>query len=115
MVDDDLTLLDLYEAVFEPCYTILLADNVEQAIRILNEQHVDAVGCDLHVGAGKGLDVLDWIGRNKPELLKRSVLISGESSADLHDLKVPVLLKPVQVSKLEEIFDQFMAEGHMAE
>ncbi len=71
MVDDDLALLELYEAVFGPHHTVLLADNVEQAIKILSEQHVDAVGCDFYLGAGKGLDVLSWIGRNKPELLKR--------------------------------------------
>lgn len=114
MVDDDLTLLDLYEAVFDPYYTVLLADNVKQAIEILSEQHVDAVGCDLHVGAGKGLDVLSWIGRNKPELLKKSVLISGDLLTDLNGLEVPTLVKPVQISELEEIFDQFLGEGNRA-
>ena len=108
MVDDDLALLDLYEAVLEPDYTVLLADNVRQAIEILSKQHVDAVGCDLHVGIGKGLDVLNWIGRNKPDLLKRTVLISGDTLKDSSALGVQTLLKPVEISKLEEIFNQFL-------
>jgi DNA-binding NtrC family response regulator len=110
MVDDDHTQLELYEAVFEPYHTVLLADNVKQAIDILGEQYVDAVGCDLHIGTGKGMDVLDWIGRNKPELMKKSVLISGDVLTHLGDLEVPLLLKPVQTSELLETFNQFLGE-----
>lgn len=115
MVDDDLVLLDLYEAVLDPYYTVLLADNVKQAIDILSEQHVDALGCDFHVGTGKGLDVLDWIGRNKPELLKKSVLISGDVLTNVSDLDVPTLLKPVQILELEETFKQFLGYESGAE
>jgi len=115
MVDDDLALLDLYEAVLETDYTVLLADNVKQAIEILSAQHVDAVGCDFHLGLEKGLDVLNWIDRNKPDLLKRSVLISGESLNNVVGLDVKIVLKPVQVSELDEIFHQFLGEGNRAE
>jgi len=109
MVDDDPALLEMYVEVFDPYYAVLLAGSVGQAIEILENQHVDAVGCDLHVGVGEGRDVLDWIGRNKPELLKKVVLISGDKLTDLSDLEVLVLFKPVQIPTLLETFEQFLS------
>jgi len=109
MVDDDPILLEMYEAIFSPCYTVLLAGSVKQAIDILGSQHVDAMGCDLHIGLGEGGDVLDWIARNRPELMTKSVLISGDVLTDLSGLDVPTLTKPVQIPLLIETFDQLLA------
>jgi len=108
MIDDDPILLEMYEAVLSSTYTVLLAENVKKAIDLLSSQDVDAVGCDLHVGVDKGIEVLDWIGLNKPALMKKSVLISGDMLTCLSDLEVPVLIKPVQISKLQETFDQLL-------
>jgi len=109
MVDDDSIQLEMYGEIFAPYYTTLLAGSFRKAIEILENQHVDAVGCDLHVGVDDGRDILAWIGRNKPEMLKKSVLISGDKLTDLNDLEVLVLFKPVQMPTLLETFKQFLS------
>jgi len=111
MVDDEPMLLELYQDMLEPDHQVLLAGSVDEAIQILDVQHVDAVTCDYFLGAGYGTDVVAWIRNHKPGLLSRTVLISGMDRASEVSADILMLYKPVSMETLLEIFAGWFSEG----
>lgn len=114
MVDDEPILLDLYHDVLEPDHQVLLAGSVGEAIRILADQEVDAVGCDYHLGAGSGADVVAWIRAHRPNLLARTIIISGDEAPSVDGDGVLLLYKPVPIETLLEVFGAWFTgvKGH---
>jgi len=105
MVDDDRLLLDLYYEVLSEDFNILTAYSVATAIEVLATGQVDAVGCDYHLNDGSGLDIVEWIAAHQPELLKKTLLISGELKPPTHGFNIQCLYKPVEMETLLETFD----------
>ncbi len=104
MVDDDACLLDLYREVLSDDFHVLTACSVIEATELLASRGVDAVGCDYHLYGGSGLDVLAWIATHCPELLQKTVLISGEVSPPMYGFNVQCLYKPVPMEELLGLF-----------
>jgi len=105
MVDDDRLLLDLYCEALSDDFNILTAYSVATAIEVLATGQVDAVGCDYHLGDGSGLDIVEWIAAHQPELLNKTVLISGELKPPTCGFNIQCLYKPVPMETLLETFD----------
>jgi len=102
MVEDDDTLLELYEAVLSSEYELMMAHTIGAAQVLLRGQPVDAVACDFNLKDAKGLDLLLWIQENKPDLLQHSIILSGEFSPDLGNFHVPLLRKPFTPANLKQ-------------
>jgi len=104
MVDDDACLLDLYREVLSNNFQVLTAYSVAEATELLASGGVNAVGCDYHLCDGSGLDVVAWIAIHCPDLLQKTVLISGEESPPLHGFNIQCLYKPVPMEELLDLF-----------
>jgi len=111
MVEDDEMLLEFYEAALVPEYKVLTATGLGAALRVLQERHVDAVACDLHLGDVSGLELLKWISGNRPGLLARTAVISGEPEPKLGGFDVLVAGKPIMAEGLHQIFGQLLARN----
>ena len=96
MVEDDEILLEFFEAVLSLDYRILTSDTIEQAKEILASETVDALFCDLRLGKSSGLELLSWVQENKPDLLSRTTVLSGERISRPGGFDVPVVTKPVE-------------------
>ncbi|MBI3392922.1 MAG: response regulator [Nitrospirae bacterium] len=109
VVEDDEMLQDLYRQLLEILgFDAVTIGRAEEAIRFLSTGHVDGVILDLVVPRETGLPVHEWIAQNRPELLKKTVLSSGDfthpeirSFTSRHD--VPKLVKPFGLADLSSI------------
>ena len=116
MVDDDeSTQLELYKEVLSIDYHVLTAQSVGEAITILANEQVDAVGCDFNLNDGSGLEVLNWIGRHRPQLLACTVLITGDLAPSIKRRDISFLYKPVPIDTLLDFFDAWFAEQKTAD
>jgi len=111
MVEDDEMLLEFYEAVLAPEYEVLTAAGLGAALHILQERHVDAIACDLHLGGISGLELLRWISENLPGMLGHTAVISGEPEPELGGFDVLVAGKPIMAKGLRQIFGQLLARN----
>lgn len=100
MVEDDEILLEFFEAVLSADYQVITANSIEQAKQILRQEGVDALFCDLRLGSESGLELLAWLQSNKPELLKRTTILSGERISRPGGFDIPVITKPVEPDAL---------------
>jgi len=102
VVDDDPIQLEFYTAVLESDYDVIAAASLNEAIEILNTNTlVEALICDLHLGAGSnGKDLLAWISEHRPGLISRSMIISGNPTVDTGEHSVSVVMKPVALDDL---------------
>jgi len=105
MVDDDAGLLDLYREVLSDDFEVLTACTVAEGAEVLAGGQVDAVGCDYYLNNGCGLDLVAWIATHCPDLLAKTVLISGELSPPMCGFKVRCLYKPVPMDELLGVFN----------
>lgn len=102
MVDDDGMLLEFYEAALSFEYEVLIASNIGTAQRLLEDQLVDAVACDLHLEGESGLDLLGWIKAHHPRLLRHTMILSGDPDPEPGGFNVRVLGKPMDVAHLRQ-------------
>jgi len=104
MVEDDPIQLDYYCEVLSDDFNVLTATTIAEAIRLLDSGQFNAVGCDYRLNDGSGLEVLSWISAHEPELLDKTVLISGDATPQINGLNVQCLQKPVSIDRLLETF-----------
>lgn len=102
MVDDDETLLELYEAVLSPEYKVLIAGDIRTAQRLLEDRPIDVVACDLHLDGASGLDLLSWIEAHLPRLLRHTMILSGDPASGLGGFHVRTVSKPVDIAHLRQ-------------
>jgi len=105
MVEDDPIQMDLYLEVLSPDYHMLTAHSISDAISAIADHAVHAVGCDYHLIDGSGLELVAWIDTHRPELLARTVLITGELTPPLNGHDVRLLYKPVPIDTLLGVFE----------
>lgn len=104
MVEDDPVQLDYYSEVLSDDFEVLTATTIAEAIAMLDSGQFNAVGCDYRLNDGSGLEILSWIAAHEPELLHKTVLISGEAAPQINGLNVQCLQKPVTIDTLLETF-----------
>ncbi|OGW61156.1 MAG: hypothetical protein A2V83_01575 [Nitrospirae bacterium RBG_16_64_22] len=109
VVEDDEMLQELYRQLLEMLgYDSVVLGRAEEAIQALSTEAVDGVILDLVVPRETGLPVHEWIAQNRPELLRKTILASGDfthpeirSFTARHD--VPKLVKPFGLADLSDI------------
>lgn len=106
VVDDEPDMLDFLERVFRHDYTVLRAGSAEEAIEVLASGPVDILITDQKMPRMTGVQLLERIKDQYPELVK--VLVSGYT--DVPDIQQAVercqihqyVVKPVDSEKLKE-------------
>jgi signal transduction histidine kinase/ActR/RegA family two-component response regulator len=77
VIDDDRALRRSLARSLANTWDVALVGNSVEARRVLTEQEVGAVLCDLHLGAEDALDVLGLIERVHPDLVAHTLLMTG--------------------------------------
>lgn len=81
VVDDEVLLLRSLRRMLEADgHRVLLADGIEQAETILLEEDLDVVLLDLVMGEASGLEILDRVKRERPEV--EVVMMTGHASIE---------------------------------
>ncbi len=89
--------------------SILTANNVRQAMKILKEAPVDILLSDIEMPQGSGLELLEWVrGRKMPVecVFLSSYAYFAYAQKALHLQSSSYLLKPVSNSEMEEVLSQ---------
>ncbi len=83
IVDDEEDICELFEFEFESCgFETHVAGNAKEAIEVLKENAVDAILSDVRMPGGNGLELLEWVRKNKPINLV-FILMTGYSDVSL--------------------------------
>lgn len=108
VVEDEFHVADLIRRALEnQGNTCMVAATAAEAERLLDEQKVDAVTLDLAMPGKNGLDWLEDIAGRRPDLARRTLVITGAFlEADLVDrvrrCGAGVLAKPFSLDRLAE-------------
>lgn len=111
IVEDDPILVELYDEVLSDICALHCAMNLEQAIQVISREQVDVMALDYHLGPILGLSLLEWVHQHRPELLPRSVILSGDPQPELRGFDVPVMCKPVDMDDLIRFIERTAASG----
>ena len=115
IVDDEQMLLELFQEVLSADYEVMATKSIDDAVEVLQAQHVDALVTDLNCGEdGNGLDLLRWVQQCKPELMPATLVLSGAYAPDLEDFDVPVISKPIDLTSLKQTLARLFGEHERA-
>ena len=106
VVDDSVGITSLLKEVFTDAdASVTVANEGEQAMRCIVEERFDLVILDLIMPKPDGWDVLERIHRQRPELLRRTLVLTGDryrpTARQLRDGEgVEMLYKPFDIEEL---------------
>jgi DNA-binding response OmpR family regulator len=90
-------------------YTVFTAGSRAEALTVLSEHPIDVMFIDIWLGTESGFDLFEWVDMHQPQLVDRTAFVTGaivhEPEVE-HSLMVfarPVLLKPFELSELEQM------------
>jgi DNA-binding NtrC family response regulator len=112
VVDDDRSLRLLCRVNLElDGFSVTEAESLGAARAALAEEQVDAVLLDVHVGSENGIELLDELKRDRPEL--PVVLLTGESGlpAEARGRADAALPKPFEIAELTGTIERFVRLG----
>jgi two-component system nitrogen regulation response regulator GlnG len=112
VVDDDRSLRLLCRVNLElDGFRVSEAQSLGAARAALAEQQVDAVLLDVHIGSENGIDLLDELKRDRPEL--PVVLLTGESGlpSEARGRADAALPKPFEISELTGTIERLVRLG----
>jgi signal transduction histidine kinase len=119
IVDDETLLIDLQTSVLASMniYSKGVTSG-EEAIRFLQDQSVNLIISDIRMpGLVDGIQLYDWVAKNRVELRKRFIFVTGDSvkldSGELlDDLSVPHIKKPFTIEEYSSIVQRLLEEGN---
>ncbi len=109
LVDDEPVFRRRLAAALGAGFSVVQAGSGDEAReRLAGGEPFDLVVTDLVMPGLSGEDLVAWVEARRPELLPRTVVVSGGASAELErrlraDLGVPVMRKPVDVAALRDL------------
>jgi signal transduction histidine kinase/CheY-like chemotaxis protein len=112
IVDEDPRLLRAYSRALSPIHNVIIATDGREAADLLSSgSEVDVVISELVLPELDGKGLLEWLGGNRPDLVNRTVFITGHDQAQpyqrfLEDTGREVLIKPVQRAALMEAIER---------
>jgi CheY-like chemotaxis protein len=108
VVDDDIELTMMYQSLLQlRNYRVSTAADGVEALRLIRDDEVDAILCDLTMPELAGDLFYMAVGRARPQLLKRFIFITGNADNPIYEsflksVKAPVLAKPISFGRLFE-------------
>jgi DNA-binding NtrC family response regulator len=123
VVDDEPHVLLTYQLILQQQgYEVSAAVSAEESRKMLLEQKIDLLLCDLSLEKREnGFDVIEFARQNNPEM--PAVLLTGYATQDANDRadesSIPVLFKPIDINQLlqtisnmlREVYEQRKATG----
>ncbi|MCB9729319.1 MAG: response regulator [Deltaproteobacteria bacterium] len=107
VVDDEPAILSLTSRSLARWCDVVSAETVEEAVRVLEHDHFDAILTDLRLPAGlTGADFYEILVERWPDLVERLAFMTGDtigqaSQAFLDRVRRPCLTKPFKISQLK--------------
>jgi len=107
-VDDELPLATALQALLaREGHQVTVADDGNKAITLLAQRDYDLILCDLKMPKVSGEQVYEWLRTNKPHLLQRFVLMTGDFLSPIaqHTTErgIKLLHKPFRMDELREL------------
>ena len=106
VVDDSVQITSLLDEVFTRCgSTVMTANSGQSAMVKLQSEEFDLVILDLVMPVPNGWDVLGFMRRTRPEMLNRTILLTGdryhqETVHDIDETEIHVVYKPFDLRLL---------------
>ncbi len=82
-VDDERDMLDYLERVFRREFEVLRAGSVDEALRLVEQGHIDLVITDRRMPQRNGLELLEIIARRSPQTLR--ILLTGYADSVVNE------------------------------
>ena len=121
-IDDERFLLNAFVRAFKPSALVTVAHGGEEALAILGERpDFDVIFCDLHMDRVGGIEVHEWLSKNRPDLMSRFVILTAGAANErsrvfLAACPVPVVYKPFSLHELTQLVSEMVrARGASAE
>lgn len=117
VVEDELYIAELLQQVLERLgNTCVLAHDADEARRVLDEHSVEALTLDLGIPGQCGLEWLETVARDDPDLARRTLVITGrelerDSVERLARCGAGVLSKPFTLEGLHEAVNAQIAHA----
>jgi len=104
IVEDDPILIELFDEILSISYATRIADNIGDAITIIQEGLIDAVISDYRLGSQNANTLVDLIVQESPELASKTIILTGDRDLKLHhhDKIASVLFKPIDFNSLKQ-------------
>lgn len=115
VVDDDPGVRDVIRSMLESAgYTVLLAENGKEAMKLLKKERADLILTDLVMPEQEGIETIKTLRREYPEL--KVIAMSGAFGGDY--LRIAsylgahaTLAKPIQMEKLLALVKETLEPG----
>ncbi len=114
VVDDSVQITSLLDEVFTECgSTVVTVNSGQEALDKLQEEEFDLVILDLVMPAPNGLDVVGTMRRTRPEMLNRTILLTGaryhhQMLHDIDETEIQVVYKPFNLRLLRAAACKFV-------
>lgn len=102
-VDDESSVLEAYRLILEEEYTLLTAQNGEEALKILSQEHIDLVLLDLKLPGMGGLEILERLKQIDENIDVIVITAVNDVSSAVKSIKLGAydyFTKPFDVDKL---------------
>jgi CheY-like chemotaxis protein len=106
VVDDDIELVLMYQKLLQAHgYQASVAENGAKALKLIRNEAVDAILCDLDMPELSGDLLYDEVARTFPELLERFIFVTGNAQNPIYEsflkrTQAGVLSKPVSIDRM---------------
>ena len=117
VVEDEPSVMAFLRATLERSgYPVQPAENCSQALELLRQHSYAAVISDMRTPGGvDGADVWEWIAIHRPELLPKTIFITGdivneETAATLRRTGAPYVEKPFRVAQLMAMMEKIVGK-----
>ena len=118
VVDDEASIREFLEIMLKrEGYSVLTADNGNQALEYLKKHEVDALITDISMPKMSGIDLLTRAKQIKPELPVIVVTAFGSTESAVEAMKLGAsdyLTKPFQIDELKVILQSALREARLA-
>ncbi len=119
LIDDDPTVVDVVLRSLEAANTVLVANSGHEGLRRAGDGPYDLLLCDLRMPGMGGLDLYGRLVVARPELARRLIFISGDTSsrATTEALRAtgrPLLSKPFRPEELYAVIAAMRRKGREA-
>ena len=109
-VDDQVNILRLLRNLFEKEYNVSTSENVDDAIKIINETQVDVIVTDYEMPIKDGLHMLEYVNKNFNHIKKIMMTGNIDRSLVIDAINVGLvdnfISKPIKFDNLKDIINE---------
>ena len=117
LIDDDPDVLRILEQILKSNgYALQSTTVVGEALRLLREEHFDAVLCDFWMPGFSGKDFYLYLKEKLPQYRKRFIVITGDAASEyawefIEDRHLPYVMKPFDVALMMQTLSEVESQA----